>query len=228
MGRTVVKRAAVIVAALCTGFSLGLVALGYTPLLAAICPPCFGFEKAAEGLYVETRDEGFGDEMARRYARATQRVEAAMGPIATRPIVLVCLTETCNEVMGGNKTRAMTYGSRIFYLGPHGHDTDIIAHELTHVVIHQRIGLRALNRFPAWVNEGIATYVSQDARFDLDPATCLPSAQSMPENADAWRSSAGASDGSLYADSGCLVARWLSERPAVGIMDLIAVHAAPE
>lgn len=224
MASRALKRGIASLFALVIGFSIGLLALGYTPVLAAICPPCFGFEKVEDGLYVETREGGFGAEMARRFALAETRVEAGLGEIGKRPRALVCLTQTCNDVMGGIPARAMTYGTQIFYLGPSGHDTEIIAHELAHIVIHRRLGYGALRQFPAWVNEGMATYVSRDPRFDLNPDTCEMRGLDLPLTAREWRHSAGAVNAELYAEAACFVAKWVKTHPITGVEGLFTAH----
>lgn len=217
--------------ALVFGFVVGLVALGLTPVLAALCPGCFGFTKIADGIYIEPNAGADGSEILRRYTVATQRVERAFGPIEKHPRVLVCFTETCNAVMGGHQTLALTYGDKLFYLGPYGHNTAIIAHELSHVVLHARLGMRGQKHFPAWVDEGIATYVSQDARFDLDPSSCEAIQEDLPTSAKDWRRTAGREAGKYsdlyYGAAGCKVANWLKAHPVSGLEGLIEAHRGP-
>lgn len=219
------------VLALCIGFGVGLVALGLTPVLAGLCPGCFGFSKVADGIYIEPNAGADGSEILRRYGVATNRVEAAFGPIATHPRVLVCFTETCNAVMGGHKTLALTYGDKLFYLGPYGHSTAIMAHELSHTVLHARLGLRGQSGFPAWVDEGIATYVSRDPRFDLDPITCEDTRVDLPAKAKDWRRIAGREEGKFsdryYGAAGCNVAKWMKAHPISGLDGLIETHNIP-
>jgi hypothetical protein len=225
------RRVALSVSALGLGFGIGLVALGLTPVLAGLCPSCFGFSKVADGIYIEPDAGADGSEIVRRYGVATDRVEAGFGPIINHPRVLVCFTETCNAVMGGHQTLALTYGDKLFYLGPYGHDTAIMAHELIHTVLHARLGMRGQSHFPAWVDEGIATYVSRDARFDLNPLTCDDTAVELPATAKDWRRLAG-HDGGKYSDlyygaAGCTVAKWLKDHPISGLDSLIAAHSQP-
>ena len=223
MSRHTRHRLAVSALALALGFGLGLMLLGLSPVLAGVCPGCFGFKKVAPQVYSELRGPTTSKEMLRRLALAEERVEAVFGP-QDRPRVLICYTQTCNKVMGGMTARAMTYGSHLFYLTPRGHDTEILIHELTHVALHRRIGLRAQRRFPAWVDEGIATYVSRDPRFDLNPETCDPGHGELPLKAQDWRHSAAARDASAYAQAGCRVAQWAKSHPVSGLDGLIAQH----
>lgn len=221
MSRRTRHRLAVSALALALGFGLGLMFLGLSPVLAGVCPGCFGFKKVAPQVYSELRGPTTSKEMLRRLALAEERVEAVFGP-QTRPRILICFTATCNNVMGGMTARAMTYGNHLFYLTPQGHDTEIIAHELTHVALHRQIGLRAQRQFPAWVDEGIAVWVSRDPRFDLNPDTCDPGAGALPLKAHDWRHSEAARNASAYAEAGCRVAQWAKAHPVSGIEGLIA------
>jgi hypothetical protein len=222
------RRVVLSVLALGLGFGIGLVVLGLTPVLAGLCPSCFGFSKVADNIYIEPGAGADGSEILRRYAIATDRVETIFGPIETHPRVLVCFTDSCNALMGGHQTLALTYGDKLFYLGPYGHDTAIIAHELSHVVLHAQLGVRGQYSFPAWVDEGIATYVSRDGRFDLDPATCEDALVDLPVTAKDWRRTAGVEAGKYshlyYGSAGCKVAKWLKVHPISGLDSLIEAH----
>jgi hypothetical protein len=226
----ILRRVVLSVLALVMGFGIGLAVFGLTPVLAGLCPSCFGFSKVADNIYIEPGAGADGREILRRYEIATTRVEAAFGPISTHPRVLVCFTDTCNAVMGGHQAFGLTYGDKLFYLGPHGHDTIIIAHELAHVVVHAQIGWRGQHSFPAWVDEGIATYVSRDTRFDLDPASCDDAQVDLPVAAKNWRHSAGLEAGKYsglyYGSAGCRVAKWLEAHPVSGLDGLIKAHQA--
>ncbi|WP_460274521.1 eCIS core domain-containing protein [Celeribacter sp. ULVN23_4] len=209
--------------ALVLGIGLGLLVLGFTPVMAGVCPGCFGFQKIAPGVYSELTGPRSSKEMLRRLTLAEIRVGRVFD-IEKRPRVLICFTETCNNVMGGMDARAMAYGSHLFYLSPRGHDTEIIAHELAHVALHRQIGLRAQAHFPAWVDEGIATWVSRDPRFDLRADTCDPGLGPLPELAQDWRHSAAARDATAYGQAACRVAIWMKSHPVSGINGLIAEH----
>ena len=212
--------------ALSAGFGIGLVALGFTPVLAAVCPGCFGFQTIGPRVFSEAHSPAADQEILRRLAVAEARVSVAFGPMAVekRPRIFLCYTETCNTVMGGHQTRALTYGAQLFYLGPTGHDTEIIAHELAHVALHRHIGMRAMGHFPAWVDEGIATYVSRDPRFDLNPLSCEPGRGALPLTAAEWRRSEGARTAVFYGQAGCRVAQWVRAHPVSGLEGVIAAH----
>ncbi|WP_417247899.1 hypothetical protein [Celeribacter sp.] len=230
MASRTLRRALSALVALVGGFAIGLFILGYSPLLAAACPSCFGFERAAGERAVHIEPNAGVDPalMIARYEEALVRVERFFGPLAHHPVVLVCVTPTCNRVMGDHGHRAMTYGHHVFYLGPHGHETAIVAHELAHVALHQRIGLRATKRLPAWVDEGLATMVSEDPRYDLDPETCTPPHEALPMTSPQWRREAAEAKVSLYGLAGCAVARWFDAHPDATVDDLVAAFMPSE
>ncbi|WP_417239487.1 eCIS core domain-containing protein [Celeribacter halophilus] len=223
MTRHTRNRAAAVLVALGLGFGIGLGLLGRSPVLAGVCPTCFGFREIAPQVYSELRGPTTSVPLLTRLARAEARVADVFGPQA-RPRILICYTETCNKVMGDMDARAMTYGSHLFYLTPDGHDTEIIAHELTHVALHRQIGLRGQMGFPAWLDEGIAVWVSRDPRFDLNPDTCDPGQGALPIKSHDWRHSAAARDASAYAQAGCRVAQWVKSHPVSRLDGLIARH----
>lgn len=227
MTRRVARRVLLSLLALVLGLGVGLVALGFTPALAAACPACFGFVKVAEGLYSETDDPMMAPELVRRLAVAEARVEAAFGAVH-RPRILVCYTETCHKMMGDIDPLAMTYGSLLFYLSPHGHDIDIIAHELVHSTLHKQLGAKLQAGFPAWVDEGISVYVSRDSRFDLNPDTCEAGDDVLPVTSREWLQANLLQDFSAYGRAGCRVAQWIQAHPegqvGGGLDGLIRAH----
>lgn len=216
------------VVALALGLAIGFAAMGYAPVLAGMCPGCFGFRAVAPGVYSELTGPTTSDEMLRRLDIAEQRVAEAfdLAPDELpRPRILICYTPTCERHMGVNGPRAMAYGSHLFYLTPRGHETEIMAHELAHIVLHKQLGLRAQARFPAWVDEGIAVWASKDPRFDLDPRQCDPGEAELPERSELWRHAEGGSHAALYGSAGCRVSRWLHRHPVSGLDGLIAQYS---
>jgi hypothetical protein len=125
----------------------------------------------------------------------------------------------------------MTYAAWMIYLSPNGLTTEVITHELAHVALHQRIGLHGQSQFPAWVDEGIATYISKDHRFDLHPETCVTFEQNRPQSASAWRRAAGRNEGRdsllYYGPAGCYVAQWMKAHPITGFDSLIDAYLSP-
>ncbi|RPE71141.1 hypothetical protein EDD53_0254 [Pacificibacter maritimus] len=222
--------------ALILGFSLGLLAFGGSPVLAALCPQCFGFSKVSPNLYIEARASGRGPELLNRIQSAKQKIAPAFEglPAAAQPKaprIVACVTPTCDSFMGGANTLAEAYGAQFIYLGPSGLDRSIIAHELVHTTLSQVLGWRQKHSFPAWVDEGLAVYISDDPRFDLDPATCQVSIDPWPEKARDWRHITGqngaAQSAAYYGSAGCAVSKWFATHPEKDLHDLLTLHMTP-
>jgi hypothetical protein len=195
------------------GFVLAFPAAG-----ALVCPPCFGFERIAAGIYAER-----GMEPEARSAaidvieRARQRVRAFYGEQRSDPIVLVCATDACYQRLRGGGSRGMAIYDRVLMLAPAGVTETIAAHELSHIELHRRIGAWKTwrNAVPTWFDEGLAVVVSDDPRY-LAPRgsadRCIArTARPLPETLGEWLS--GSPD-RLYALSACRVHEWLAAKGA--------------
>ena len=80
---------------------------------------------------------------------------------------------------------AMNYGAAFMTIGSRGRSPTILSHELSHSERATRLGIlgRARDRTPAWLDEGIAVIVSEDARYaGSDARACDPDAV-LPEGA---------------------------------------------
>lgn len=81
------------------------------------------------------------------------------------PRLILCTAAPCRDrFLGANAPDGKTWGSRLVVLGPQGITRLTMAHELTHVELHRIAGLRVA-RFPTWFGEGLAGWVSRDARL---------------------------------------------------------------
>jgi hypothetical protein len=109
-------------------------------------------------------------------------------------------------------------------LAPHGVDPVIVAHELSHIEFHQRLG-PARDKVPQWFDEGLAVLVSDDPRHLLPHTAAdrcrLAADQTLPQTLSQWQSAARANE-HLYSKAACRVSQWVDARggpPA--ILDLI-------
>lgn len=210
--------------------ALGAGALGWAqPTLAAlVCPRCFGFERLSGDLFVEgTMSPEQRAGLRSAVAEAERRVLGIYGEVHSSPIVLACGTETCWHRLGGRSARGGALGTSGLRLSPRGLNPVIIAHELSHIELHHRIGLWRFARgaVPAWFDEGFAVIVSDDDRYLLpaaagdrcraEPDTTLPTSQRE------WPRRAGA-DHTLYARAACRVSRWMARNGgSEGILTLL-------
>jgi hypothetical protein len=100
---------------------------------------------------------------------------------------------------------------RAVMLSPRGLDVAILAHEMSHVELHQRLGGI---RVPQWFDEGLAVLVGDDRRYiaprgSADRCLVRPDGP-LPVSLDEWLTAAGA-NANEYAQAACAVSRWLAE-----------------
>jgi hypothetical protein len=130
----------------------------------ALCPQCFGL--AAIGDDIFTDDPGRADEFRQMIALARERDAAFFGSqLKARPRLITCTTRRCDVAFGGGtNAKGTTYGDLLIRFGPLRLVESIFAHELVHAELAHRSGW-PYRRFPAWFNEGLAVYVSEDTRY---------------------------------------------------------------
>jgi hypothetical protein len=196
---------------------------GYPALAAALCPPCFGLERAAPELYVE-RGMPPADRarLMADHAAAKAHLAAVFHDAGPRALLLACVTDTCNRRLGGRpgasgalaETLSTRLGS-VVRLSPRGQSRTILTHELAHVALAQRNATTRVitGGLPAWVNEGLAVILSDDPRYlnagETSAQRCKAAPRpDLPTNPHDWGRRAGADTG-LYAEAACAMLVWL-------------------
>lgn len=194
---------------------------------ALACPGCFGFERAAPGLFVErAMGEAARAELVRAKAWAGARVAGFYGSRESRPRVLACASEACYQRLGGRFSVGASWGSFGIRLSPRGLNRVVMAHEMAHSELAHRVGLsKAItHQVPVWFNEGLAVVISGDPAFlggTQDRPRCLiPPLAQMPETPRDWIIIARG-DPALYAKAGCAVLVWLDRAGPEGLPLLI-------
>ncbi|MFD0472327.1 hypothetical protein ACFQ0B_31535 [Nonomuraea thailandensis] len=161
-------RVLAVLAALLVAALAGVV-LAYPSLAATTCPGCYGLIELEGSVYTE---DGLSDaqkaQVKRTVAEARTRITDFYGTRTSSPTLLVCMTESCYERIGGGKERGIAVLNRAVMLSPRGVDTVIASHEMSHVELHTRLTSGA--EVPQWFDEGLAVVVSDDARY-LAPET---------------------------------------------------------
>jgi hypothetical protein len=103
---------------------------------------------------------------------ARSRITKAFGAPAAQPIVVFF-----SQPHGIGPFKLSGYGSTQFigsraclFMGPQGHNTDVLAHELMHSELHHRVGpWQRMVNIPTWFDEGLAMQVDHRSRYDLSP-----------------------------------------------------------
>ncbi|SLN29335.1 hypothetical protein AQS8620_00901 [Aquimixticola soesokkakensis] len=216
------RRAVTSALALAFAFFVTLFFLSFPPVFAGLCPRCFGFVPAGDNIFIEP-NAGVAPAQVRADVRAAvAAIEPVVGAAYVPARVLVCFTEGCNGLMGGTSTIGMTYGTRLIYLPPQGYRPEIMRHELVHAVLHQKVGLRRSFSIPAWVDEGLAVYVSADPRVDLDPATCRFEAADLVESKAELRRLGPVKGPQAYGAAGCALAHLVAQNGPLVIAQILA------
>lgn len=217
--------------ALLLGAGLGLGALLWMlPVLrGALCPACFGMERAGPDLWVEAAmPEHARRALAEEVAQARATIAAFYGPAQAHLRVLACLGDSCDRKLGGRGAAAVTYSLgpvSVVRLAPRGLDATILAHELSHTETHARLGFvgQLANRMPAWFDEGLSVVISDDPRYlapgtGTGPARCARAPHEiLPATPADWARRA-ARDPMLYAEAACAVEVWLTAEGGVGAL----------
>jgi hypothetical protein len=194
-------------------------------IAAAACPSCYGMQPLGKDrLFVDVAmPEGTRRDLQESMSAAEMAVAAFFGAVSPRRVVLACSDEDCEARLKGRlegtaRVRAFAYdagGYPVIRLSPRGLSRTIIAHELTHVEVHERIGFlgHMLGIFPAWFDEGLAVLVSDDRRYfrtgKTAPERCVPTpGGELPSKPLAWDDMAGKSPW-IYAKAACDVMRWM-------------------
>ena len=159
------------------------------PTLAAlVCPRCFGFEQLSGRVFVDATMPGpLKAQPARAMRQGETKVADFYGELRAAPEVLACATDICWQGLGGSGAQAISYASVGFRLAPLGINPIIVAHELSHIELHERLGLVKfmVGAIPAWFDEGLAVIVSEDPSTFL-PARKATGAASMPRDLFRW------------------------------------------
>lgn len=136
-----------------------------------LCPTCFGLDRLAPNIYVDT--EYSTEQRAvilKAIVAARERVARFFGELKANPQIVVCRTRACRRTFGSRGAKGVAYGWQAVLL-THSRIFGVIAtHELVHIELHWRMGLLGWARgtVPAWFDEGLATVVSNDPRFKRD------------------------------------------------------------
>jgi hypothetical protein len=221
------RRAAWIAGALMSVLAVVLAgaALAYPTAAATLCPRCYGLVPLQEDLYVERGlSEAQRTTVIAAVADGTRLVEQFYGSRISSPDILVCLSADCYDRIGGGGERGRAVLDRAVLLSPRGVDAVIVAHELSHIEFHRRLG-PAREGVPQWFDEGLAVLVSDDPRHLLpDNATdrCrLAPRETLPETLAQWQNAAREGE-RLYSMAACQVSRWVDSRGgALAVLDLI-------
>lgn len=206
----------------CLGVFLLLVgALGWVfykePVFRAyLCPSCFGLTEIGPHIYLEQTDDATRTQIRADVLQAQRDIEAFFQPPFSLPTMLICLTEICQNRLGGSQALGQAYGTVLILISPKGANRTIIAHELAHIAVGRQLGSLAMvsGRLPAWFFEGLAVIVSRDPRYLTFPKGGYPDV-ALPHSFREWRRRAGLEHAQLYPAAAFKVSQWMDQNGGV-------------
>jgi hypothetical protein len=100
---------------------------------------------------------------------ARQRIAGSFGEPNADPVILFWQDGLLARLALNRTGSSLFLGPRAcVFIGPDGRNVDVVAHELMHAEVFQRIGPWArLFRLPAWLDEGIAMQVDGRSGYQL-------------------------------------------------------------
>jgi len=204
----------------CVAAALAAIPVFLPAAAAYACPWCYALTAAAPGVYLE-RDAT--DVEQARFLESLAVAERALvfypKREIERPIILACVSASCDRRLGGKGAKARAFGATFIHVSPDGRNATILAHELAHIELHGRIGTRALRSgtLPAWFDEGLAVIISRDPRYlkiesDGELACAVMETRDLPVTFSDWRQEAGQKRRPIYAMAACRVLKWLEKQ----------------
>lgn len=199
------------------------------PAVAAACPQCFGLNRIAGRLYMESdATEAQRQAAAAALAAVEQRVRAFYTDIEHMPRALICGSESCYRHIGGHGGSGAV-GTFAVVISPQGINPVQIADTLSEVELHGRVGYwrMTMGAIPMWFDQGVDVLVSDDpaylapvGRHDRCKAGPIPD---MPATPNEWQDELGEEGSILFAQSACQTDLWmLSHGGPKGVTDLLA------
>ena len=132
------------------------------------------FEKISDNVFVNRNYAGNRDDIAALIDEAIARDTDFFGSLVCRDhtIIIICDDEKLLAKLGGDHdTQTVLSPVKKSYVSVSTEylNVDVLAHELTHAELHERLSSKALRRIPTWFDEGIA--LQNDYREQYSPET---------------------------------------------------------
>ena len=145
---------------------------------------------------------------------ARKRIETRFGATRATPIVVFLQNTEAFWPLSLNAHGSTSFvGSRTCVIvGPKGQSVDVVAHELMHAELADRVGYwRRLTEIPTWFDEGVAMQVDFRPRYDLPSGKPVNTSYVRRiETAHEFFKSSGSRLVQNYASAKFEVAHWLS------------------
>lgn len=129
------------------------------------------FEEIEKNIYVApASSKKEREQLLFLVTQAKERVAATYGNLASSPTIIASLDMDLLKWFASNEYASTSFlpGKSYIVVGPHGHNVDVIAHELVHAGIFEQAGywVRTVH-IPTWFDEGVAMQVDYRTKYDF-------------------------------------------------------------
>ena len=190
------------------------------------------FEKLSNNVYVNRDYAGSRDEITHLIDEAKSRVTAFFGSLTCldRTVIIICDNEKLLAKLGGDHdTQFVLFPVKKSYISVSTEylTVDVLAHELTHAELYERLSVKAHSRIPTWFDEGVA--LQNDYREQYGPEAWAEQtdngknivAHEDMDTAAEFYSGTKEDRRFRYLNAKHDVAKWLEDHGLQGFMELI-------
>lgn len=187
----------------------------------AATPSLFGIKRAAPRIFTDAPERI--EELSAMVRKAEANANALFGETDANPTYIICTQKPCQRTFG-IAPLGLAIGFHRVLISPNGVNQTILNHERLHIDLHRFMGPSDFRqtRFPAWFDEGLATYFASPKPFsnrvsDADKRRVLQAGDMREWNELVQVTSAGYA----YGAAGALVGDIVRAIGRENLMDII-------